>query len=199
MQSRWDEFYIDEERERQIERTLRQNSRRWRVWRLISYLILLVGIAATTLVVIWTDGGWFEKAAAGASAILVPAALAPISMAIAKSGAGRDVILARWEEKVLLMGGELIESYKPRFTDVARARYVENRIRLDAITKIAHDRANCRYVIYGKVRKQSIDKAFSKRETDMDHIALYDYFKGGPELFELIASHSGVSIEEGPA
>lgn len=189
------EYYLNDARERTLYKQIRKQSRKWKMGNALAVAFAVIGVLAVGVACFCSGLHGVELLILLVAVLLVPFLGAMLSLAVARS-VGRDILFARYGEKVCLSEDVLIESYTPRFRTIEPASLVENRIRYSAITSIVHESKACRYVICGDVETVKYGAGAEASVMRNERIVLYDYFERMPEFLTDLMKKCNVQIKE---
>lgn len=188
------EYYLNEEKELALVKIVRKTTPKWLIGNTTAVVFGVVGVSIVVAILI-ESGISAETLALSVAVLLVPAIGGMISLAVARAG-GRDILLARFGEKVCLTDTELVESYTPRFRTNDSASLVENRIPFHAVRTVVHEKRKCRYVIHGDVETVKYLAGAEPTLVRNERIVLYEYFDNMAEILRILTEKCNVQIEE---
>ena len=189
-------YSIDIEKEKAIAKKVRFRSKRFIVCTILALAILILGIIKAFDLYCVKD---LIGACVRLSLCLIAALLV---FAIAVSG-GRDILLARCDDRIILKDDELIEVFTPKYLSDYSYNRQENHLAYEAIESIKFNKQLYRYELYGPVECRKIldvqgtyDCKESKIITEKPLI-IYCCFENMEMMINELVSKTKLQIEGG--
>jgi len=190
-----EEFVVNEEIERELEKKVRKKFKRWKTGRWI-VLLLFVIIAGIAVILGIRASKLDAMAVIMVSIIFVPLIIifptAAYSFAI--SG-GRDILLARAGEKVYLDATQLRNVFAPKAQQTTDAVSLEIHVPYDKIIEMQWNADMCRLEITAEYKHIQTKYGFRKEQLISDKpVILYGYFESMEKMMDLLETYANKKI-----